>query len=100
MLKNPEASVNLIHQQDAIGLIVSLLDVNAPQGVFNGVSDTHISKKSYYQAAAKALNVTPPIFMEKLANTKTEKVARIVNGDKAKLHLSHSFVYPDLLAWL
>mgnify|MGYP000580122682 CR=1 FL=1 len=95
-LSNSTAPVNLIHQQDAVGLIESLMQINSPQGIFNGVSDTHISKQQYYQAAAKVLMLAPPIFAQKNINEKT----RVVSGEKVKQVLSYKFVYPDLLTWL
>jgi len=95
-LNNSTAPVNLIHQNDAIGLIESLLQVESPQGVFNGVSDTHVSKQMYYQVAAKTLKLPPPIFAQKNINETT----RVVSGEKAKKALNYQFVYPDLLDWL
>jgi len=95
-LENSTAPVNLIHQQDAVGLISSLLTSTSPQGIFNGVSDTHVTKALYYQAAAKSLGLELPTFS-------TDKVlasTRMVSGDKAKQQLDYSFIYPDLLAWL
>ncbi len=95
-LSNSTAPVNLIHQQDAVGLIESLMQINSPQGIFNGVSDTHISKEQYYQVAAKALMLDPPLFgPEKINETR-----RVVSGEKAKHVLSYKFIYPDLLTWL
>lgn len=95
-LKNSTAPVNLIHQQDAAGLILSLLTSASPQGVFNGVSDTHVTKALYYQAAAKSLGLELPTFSVDEASGST----RIVSGNKAKQQLDYSFIYPDLLAWL
>ena len=95
-LKNSTAPVNLIHQQDAVGLILALLTSASPQGVFNGVSDTHVTKALYYQAAAKSLGVELPTF----SADKVLDSTRIVSGDKAKQQLGYSFIYPDLLAWL
>jgi nucleoside-diphosphate-sugar epimerase len=95
-LKDATTPVNLIHQQDAVGLILSLLTSSSPKGIFNGVSDTHVSKATYYKAAAKSLGLELPIFdKEKVLNS-----TRIVNGDKAKQQLGYTFVFPDLLAWL
>jgi len=95
-LSNSTAPVNLIHQQDAVGLIESLMQINSPQGIFNGVSDTHINKEQYYQVAAKALMLDPPLFgPEKINETR-----RVVSGEKAKQVLSYKFIYPDLLTWL
>lgn len=97
-LKNSTAPVNLIHQQDAVGLILSLLSLSptAPQGIFNGVSDTHVTKSQYYQTAAKSLGLELPTF----DGDDTLNSTRVVNGDKAKKELDYVFVYPDLLAWL
>ena len=95
-LNNSTAPVNLIHQNDAIGLIESLLQVESPQGVFNGVSDTHVSKQMYYQVAAKTLKLPPPIFAQK----NIIETTRVVSGEKAKKALNYQFVYPDLLDWL
>lgn len=95
-LTNSTAPVNLIHQQDAVGLILSLLTSVSPQGVFNGVSGTHVTKALYYQTAAKSLGLELPTFSaDKLLDS-----TRIVSGDKAKQQLDYSFIYPDLLAWL
>lgn len=95
-LINAMAPVNLIHQQDAVGLIESLLKVNSPQGIFNGVSDTHVSKQQYYQVAAKALSRQPPVFSKEDAS----ELHKVVSGDKAKHVLNYKFIYPDLLTWL
>jgi len=95
-LKNTTAPVNLIHQQDAVGLILSLLMPESPQGIFNGVSDTHVTKALYYQTAAKSLGLELPNFSE----DKERDSTRIVSGSKAKEQLGYSFIYPDLLAWL
>jgi nucleoside-diphosphate-sugar epimerase len=102
MLKSPEAKVNLIHQQDVIGLILSLLTNSIASGIFNGVSATHVSKKEYYQTAAKALGIATPRFE---VNAKEEAVdgkttARVVLGNKAETELSYQFIYSDLLEWL
>jgi len=96
VLNNAKDKINLIHQEDAIGLILSLLAEQSPQGIFNGVSENHASKKVYYQHAAKALSLPTPTFFEGEALG----AARVVSGEKAKQILSYSFIYPDLLAWL
>jgi nucleoside-diphosphate-sugar epimerase len=95
-LKNVMAPVNLIHQQDAVGLISSLLTSVSSKGIFNGVSDTHVTKLQYYQAAAKAIDqVLPSFFSDNMLTPD-----RIVSGTKAKQQLDYSFIYPDLLDWL
>ncbi|MCP4985958.1 MAG: NAD(P)-binding domain-containing protein [Colwellia sp.] len=102
MLKSPEAKVNLIHQQDVIGLTLSILSKSIECGIFNGVSSTHVSKKEYYQAAAHALSLDPPCFEEVSAaqTDKENREARIIMGDKAETMLGYQFYYADLLNWL
>lgn len=95
-LTNATAPVNLIHQQDAVGLIEYLLKHKSVQGIFNGVSDTHVNKQQYYQAAAKALSLQAPVFSQSTHN----EVTKTVSGEKVKQTLSYKFIYPDLLTWL
>jgi nucleoside-diphosphate-sugar epimerase len=95
-LSNASAPVNLIHQKDGVGLIETLLQARYPQGIFNGVSETHVSKQQYYQCAAKSLSLTTPIFTQSNIND----ITKVVSGEKAKKALNYAFVYPDLLTWL
>lgn len=104
-LTNSMAPVNLIHQQDAVGLIENILQSNDSSfhnthAIFNGVSDTHVSKQQYYQAAAKALKVMAPTFEQEQVNSNTTSNTKVVSGEKVKRVLSYKFVYPDLLTWL
>ncbi|MFQ3210046.1 MAG: nucleoside-diphosphate-sugar epimerase [Colwellia sp.] len=98
MLKSPLAIVNLIHQQDAIGLIQTLLKSDTNSGIFNGVSSTQVSKKQYYQAAASTLELPIPIFEE--SNLAADSASKIVSAQKTRNELNYSFVYDDLLNWL
>lgn len=100
-ITNSTAPVNLIHQQDAVGLIRSLLLKNAPQGVFNGVSDTHAIKAEFYSAAAKSIGLQMPLLTEAdLKEDQSLENNRIISGSKAKQQLNYSFSYPNLLDWI
>ncbi|TYK67339.1 NAD-binding protein [Colwellia echini] len=113
-LKSPQATVNLIHQKDALGLIIALLDSDLNSGIFNGVSATQVSKKEYYQSAAKALGLSAPRFegnnfederlvtsVSSLKNKLIVKIAdKVVSGQKARDLLAYRFVHDDLLHWL
>ncbi len=98
LLKSSQAIVNLIHQQDAVGLIEALLQSELCGGIFNGVSSTQVTKKQYYQAAASALQLPTPIFEENELSSISDP--KIVSGKKTQAMLTYSFVYDDLLAWL
>jgi nucleoside-diphosphate-sugar epimerase len=102
MLNSPNASVNLIHQDDAIGLIFALLKNDTFCGIVNGVSNTNATKAEYYSAAAKALSLPKPCFK---ADVKTYKSTQIqkskrVSGNKARITLDYQFIHDDLLNWL
>ena len=95
-LTDSMAPVNFIHQQDAVGLIESLLTTGANSGIFNGVCDTHVSKRHFYQVATKAL----PLDAAVLSSNGANDIDKIVSGDKAKQGLNYKFIYPELLTWL
>ncbi len=96
VLTNGKAKINLIHQQDAIGLILALLSNQSISGVFNGVSETHVTKEFYYKTAAKKIGIAPPNF----EGCNNEVLTRVVCGSKADEQLCYQFVYPDVLDWL
>ena len=98
MLNSPNAIVNLIHQKDAVGLITSLLTGKVASGIFNGVSATQVTKKEYYQAAAKALQLPSPIFDEH-SHCATAP-SKVVSREKTKAIVDYSFNYDDLFRWL
>lgn len=98
LLKSPQAIVNLIHQQDAVGLIQALLQSAICGGIFNGVSSTQVTKKQYYQAAASALQLPSPTFEE--SELSAESDPKVVSSEKTQAELAYAFVYDDLLTWL
>jgi len=100
---NPSGVVNMIHQQDAVSTIVAVLKTNHQptlnKAIFNGVSDTHVSREEFYQVAAQALNLPQPQFISANADDKENQSKEIV-GDKAKELLKVVFAYNDLISWL
>jgi len=85
-LENPEASINLIHQEDCIGIILEILrqaqtDKSFWGETFNAVTPFHPSRKEYYTQKAKDFNLALPEFNSQLPtfgktiwSTKIEKV--------------------------
>jgi nucleoside-diphosphate-sugar epimerase len=95
-MAKPDDPVNLIHQQDAVGLIVAILADHTAQGIFNGVSQTAAKRKDFYQSAAKVLNLPLPAFVS--SDNKTS--GKQVFGIKARQQLHYKYVFDDLQAWL
>lgn len=89
-LSKGNAPVNLIHQDDCIGIIHTLIDSNISNHIFNGVSDGHPPKKMYYPAVAEAKDLVPPVYKED-----ENENYKIVSNLKLKQLLDYEFKYPN-----
>ncbi|MFY8008722.1 MAG: SDR family NAD(P)-dependent oxidoreductase, partial [Flavobacterium sp.] len=90
-LENPEAPINLIHQNDCIGIIEAVISQNVKGEVFNAVAPYHPSRKEYYTQKAVALGLPLPEFEEGKVS-----VGKIIASEKTTLMLHYSFVKPKL----
>lgn len=61
-LSNGDDAVNLIHLNDCIHLICTIVDNDWYNQVFNGVNPEHPSKAEYYSAEAIKLDLPPPVY--------------------------------------
>ena len=61
-IENPNAPINLIHQEDCIGIILKIIESNCWQETFNAVAPFHPNREEYYSQKAKEYNLEPPIF--------------------------------------
>ena len=59
-IPNPDAPINLIHQQDCIGIICEILKQNCWNEAFNAVAPNHAKRKNYYTEKAKQFHLTAP----------------------------------------
>ncbi|NVK24084.1 MAG: NAD(P)H-binding protein [Gammaproteobacteria bacterium] len=99
---NGNNPVNLIHQEDAVGNLIAIINrtyqpnekVPAPK-IYNGVSNCHCNKKTFYQAAAATKGLELPTFSEV-----QNQEARRVSSDKSRNKLGYNYQHDDLLAWL
>jgi nucleoside-diphosphate-sugar epimerase len=95
-IPEPKIPVNLIHQRDVINLIKNIVNDDHFSGIYNGVSNTNTTKEYYYKAAARALNLTAPNFV----NEPSSGVGKRVIGNKIREKLSYEFYYDDLIKWV
>ncbi len=89
----PEAPVNLLHRDDAVGVFATLLDQNVRNEVFNACADEHPTRKAFYRRAANEMGLAPPTFDE--TDTTTGKR---VSNEKLKRHCDYAYQHPDPLA--
>jgi nucleoside-diphosphate-sugar epimerase len=82
--------INLIHQDDCIRILATIIQKDVRNEVFNAVSDGHPPRKEFYQSAARHFGLDLPHFK------KDEHLEyRIVSNEKIKNHLNYRFLYPN-----
>lgn len=94
-LSGGEKPVNMIHLDDCIGIIETIVDQNAYGEVFNACAPEHPLRKDFYVEAAVKAGVAPPEFLK----PEEEDVSKfkIVNSDKLIEELNYNFKYPNPL---
>ena len=90
-LENPNAPINLIHQDDCIGIILEILRQNSWNETFNAVTPYHPSRKEYYTQKAKDLNLVPPKF-----NYENPILGKTILNTKVETILGYTFTKPNL----
>jgi len=82
-LENPDAPVNLIHQNDCIGVILEIINQSKWREVFNAVAPFHPDRSAYFTQKAIDLNLALPKFSSEKSNIKktisSKKIENILN---------------------
>lgn len=80
--------INLIHQEDAIGLIEYAIQHKWWNKTINGCATEHPFKGAFYTALAAKLGIDPPLFEDK---TRSERII----SNQLSIELGYQYVYPD-----
>ncbi len=80
--------VNLIHQEDAIGLIEHVIQQKLWNKTINGCATEHPFKGELYTAMASKLGIDPPLFEDK---TRSERII----SNKLSIDLGYTYMYPN-----
>ncbi|WP_299252780.1 uroporphyrinogen-III C-methyltransferase [uncultured Aquimarina sp.] len=91
ILKNPLVPVNLIHREDCIGLIETIINKECFGEIINGCASDHPIRKIYYEKAARLLNLELPNFE---AAEKTSAL-KIIDNSKSKRVLGYQYIYDN-----
>lgn len=94
LVQHADAPVNLIHQDDCIGIIDAIIEQDEWDQVFNGCADTHPTKRIFYSHARALLALPAPSFSAADTN---ELEFKIVSNTKVKQQLNYQFIYPDVM---
>lgn len=85
-LENPDAPVNLIHQNDCIGIIQAILKHSKWNEIFNAVAPFHPTREDYYTQKAKEQNLILPKF-----RAEKSKIKKVVSSKKIETILDYQF---------
>ena len=87
-LEHPDAPVNLIHQEDCIGIIEAILKQVQQYNwgeTFNAVAPQHPTRKAYYQKKALEFGLDLPQFNKEIS------VGKLINSNKIVQELNYTF---------
>jgi nucleoside-diphosphate-sugar epimerase len=90
-LDNPDAPINLIHQDDCIGIILKIIETDSWNETFNAVAPSHPSRELYYTQKAKDLNLALPKF-----NPERNSGGKIILSAHIETVLNYTFAKPNL----
>ena len=90
-IENPDAPINLIHQDDCIGIIEKIIALNSWDETYNAVAPFHPTRQEYYTQKATELNLALPKFAA--LNT---FVGKTILNNKLIEVLDYSFIKPTL----
>ncbi len=87
--------VNVIHQQDCIGIVKVILEQQVWREVFNACADHHPTRKEFYSRASAAMQLEVPQFLDEDGSKN-----KVVDCNKLKTKLHYQYVYSDLIEML
>jgi nucleoside-diphosphate-sugar epimerase len=90
-IPNGLAPVNMIHLEEVISLINSLIDSDFAKGIYIGSTPSHPTKEEFYTLAAHIDKLSEPDFIP-------EKLSwKIVNSERVEKELGFSYKFPNLI---
>ena len=90
-IENPNAPINLIHQEDCIGIILKIIESNCWGETFNAVAPFHPSREAYYTQKAKEYNLELPIFA-----ASKPSIGKTILSNKLEKVLNYQFIKDSL----
>ena len=90
-VENPDAVINLIHQEDCIGIIEKIIEKKSWNETYNAVTPFHPSRETYYTQKAIELNVNAPKF-----NHSKTSIGKTILSIKIQKLLDYQFIKTSL----
>ena len=92
-IPQPNGFVNMIHKEDCIEIIHSIIDQNCWNETFNACSNHHPTRREFYTLAKLGANFEVPIFEENEVYQ-----WKIISSKKVQEFLNYTFIHDNLLA--
>lgn len=92
LVLNPDCPLNLIHRDDCIGIVRSVIDLDVRNTVLNATCDKNPTRREYYSREARKYGIPQPLF-----ETEKPPQYKIVSNEKLKETLGYRLIYPDPL---
>lgn len=86
-VENPDAVINLIHQEDCIGIIEKIIEKKSWNETYNAVTPFHPSRETYYTQKAIELNINAPKF-----NHSKTSIGKTILSNKIQKELDYQFI--------
>lgn len=86
VMKNPDGYINFIHRDDAIELIIQLIQTNRTGTIFNGCCDEHPKRQDFYDQLSQHNGHPKPVF-----NSKDKTGGKRISNKKVKKTLNFEF---------
>lgn len=86
-IENPEAPINLIHQEDCMAIILKIIEDEVWIETFNAVAPFHPSRFDYYTQKALDLNLPLPAF-----DFNKKSVGKTISSEKIENTLKYKFL--------
>ena len=90
-IENPNAPINLIHQDDSTAIILKIIKLDCWNETFNAATPFHPSRKEYYTQKAIEFNLPLPEF-----NSETLAFGKTIASSKVETLLGYKFTKPNL----
>ncbi|MCX6183914.1 MAG: SDR family oxidoreductase [Flavobacterium sp.] len=90
-LENPEAPINLIHQDDCLAILHHCIQLPFEDQVYNAVAPYHPTRAAYYTQMARALHLPIPEF-----DFGKHSIGKTVSSEKLSTQLDYTFLKPTL----
>lgn len=85
-IENPDSPINLIHLEDCISIIHSIIHKSTSSEIFNAVAPFHPSRKEYYSQKAIELELEPLTF-----KPENQTVGKVILSEKIQSVLNYNF---------